>query len=732
MSTNAYDDFVTPAAGIAQTPQPPSAQASPQPGANAYADFVPAPTPAQRAAAAAAAQGPVTFGDRAQALEAGILKGGAYLAGLPADTLMNAQNVGRAAAGGAYSLANTTTTQDPMRTPGGLYHYLTPGGVERFSKQPPPPGAQPVTQTHTPVAGWADPANDPTLRPNPSGSAISELMDMSPITTTQGARPDDAVSRYLVTAGSVVPAAIAGGGGAIAPTARVLAGALPSAVVGQTVAEARPFQSDTANNAASVLAQVLTSAAAPAAAKLAIRGVSPATMQANLGTFQEAGAQPSLGQAAGTRRMQFLESGLSKLPGSAGVMDKFAEQQAEALRGGVDQTVEELAPGGVSPEIAGRAITQGTLGEGGFRDQFNAKASDLFGAVDEHMPPDSQVAVSNTLATLDKIAKPNPLAPQTTAALINPKVAGIRQAMLSDLGEGGSTLPYSSLADLRSRVGSMLTGSEITTDIPRAQVKQLYGALSSDMQQAAADAGPQAVQAFNRAQNYYRAGMQRMDTLANVLDRNGGPEQVFNGALSGTKDGATTLRAVMQSLAPEQQQVVASTVFKRMGQATAGNQNAAGDVFSPTTFLTNYNRMSPEAKSALFDRIPGLQESAENLADVAENLRAGSQVFRNASGTAAAEAQTHTLRDVLVGSLMGEGGHALLGPYGVALASAPVAANLLARGVTSPTVVNWAARPALGSASQAASGLSIAPILDTRQQQQAQAQRLAGALQGSQ
>jgi len=249
------------------------------------------------------------------------------------------------------------------------------------------------------------------------------------------------------------------------------------------------------------------------------------------------------------------------------------------------------------------------------------------------------------------------------------------------------------------------------------------------MQAAAQAAGPQAAQAFNRAQTYYRAGMGRMDTLADVLDKNGGPEAVFNGAMSGTKDGATRLRAVMQSVNPEQQQLVAATVFKRLGQATAGNQNAAGDLFSPETFLTNYNRMSPEAKSALFDRIPGLQDQAENMADVAQNLREGSKVFKNASGTAAAEAQTHTLRDVLVGSLLGEGGHTLLGPQGLALAAAPVAANVLARGVTSPTAVNWAARPAFGSASQAASGLSIAPILNERQRQQALAAQLAGALQ---
>jgi hypothetical protein len=246
------------------------------------------------------------------------------------------------------------------------------------------------------------------------------------------------------------------------------------------------------------------------------------------------------------------------------------------------------------------------------------------------------------------------------------------------------------------------------SDIPRAQVKQLYGGLSDDLRGAAQAAGPDAVQAFSRASNYYRAGMGRMDVLSDVLDKNGGPEQVFNGAISGTKDGATRLRSVMQSLQPEQQQVVASTVFKRMGQATAGNQNAAGDVFSPETFLTNYNKMSPEAKSALFDRVPGLREQADNLADVAENLREGSRVFKNASGTAGGENQSEIFKHLVslgAGAVMGHGGGSpgAIAGAGAALVGVPSSAYMLSKALTNPNTVNWAARPALGSSAQAAS-----------------------------
>jgi hypothetical protein len=169
----------------------------------------------------------------------------------------------------------------------------------------------------------------------------------------------------------------------------------------------------------------------------------------------------------------------------------------------------------------------------------------------------------------------------------------------------------------------------------------------------------------------------------------------------------------MQSLQPEQQQVVASTVFKRMGQATAGNQNAAGDVFSPETFLTNYNKMSPEAKSALFDRIPELRTQADNLANVAENLREGSKVFKNSSGTAGAESQSEMFKHLVslgAGAVMGHGGGSpgAIAGAGAALVGVPSTAYMLSKALTSPNVVNWAARPAIGSSAQAAS-LSAAP-----------------------
>lgn len=107
---------------------------------------------------------------------------------------------------------------------------------------------------------------------------------------------------------------------------------------------------------------------------------------------------------------------------------------------------------------------------------------------------------------------------------------------------------------------------------------------------------------MSRANNYYKMSASRLDQLERVVDKNGGPEKVYAAAMSGTKDGGTTLRAVMQALDQEGQRAVTGAVLKRMGLASAGQQGAEGAEFSAQTFLTNWNKLSPEARRALFDR----------------------------------------------------------------------------------------------------------------------------------
>lgn len=432
------------------------------------------------------------------------------------------------------------------------------------------------------------------------------------------------------------------------------------------------------------LAVPAVTAGSQALVRGAIRGGAEgqARMQDNIRTFNETGASPSVGQATGNRRTQAFESYLAKSPGSAGRMTNFATNQADDISKGLEKTAGSLSKG-ASAEQTGRAIEKGVRGT--FTDGFRAKQGDLYAKLDQYIKPDTPVSVSKTQAALAELTKITKGAEATSKRLINPKIAAITSDLSQDAA--GGSIPYSALKEIRSRIGQELSDSALVSDAPKAQLKRLYAALSQDMGDAATTAGPQAKQAWMRANNYTKAGMSRLEVLESVVNKNGGPEAIYRAATSGTKEGASTLRAVMQSLPPEGQKQLAATMVRRLGTAKAGVQNEVGDVFSTETFLTNWNTLSNEAKRAAFDRFgPQFSKSMDTVAKAAANLRQGSQVFRNPSGTGQALALGTTVGGAAMAVLTGNiGAAAGIGAYAAAN-------NGAARLMTNPNFVNWLAK----------------------------------------
>jgi hypothetical protein len=175
--------------------------------------------------------------------------------------------------------------------------------------------------------------------------------------------------------------------------------------------------------------------------------------------------------------------------------------------------------------------------------------------------------------------------------------------------------------------------------------------------------------------------------LQRVINKNGGPEAVFKSATSGTKEGATTLGKVMDSLGPDERKTVTAAVLNKLGKATAGNQNAAGDEFSMSTFLTNWNNLSKPARSVLFDGYgPKFAENMDRIARVASNIRTGSKYLSNPSGSAITGAQLGTVGALTMSILSGN-----IGTAG-AIAGGLATANLTAKALTNPRFVSWLAQ----------------------------------------
>lgn len=325
--------------------------------------------------------------------------------------------------------------------------------------------------------------------------------------------------------------------------------------------------------------------------------------------------------------------------------------------------------------------------------RFSAFANDQANRTNRWTPVPGQPRVTGRYSPFPERAAEGAEAAEEATKIARSRSAEARAAesVIADLeqlvSEQGGKLPYQAIKQLRTMVGNELADASPISDIPRSKWKSLYGALSADMEEAAKAAGPKAVQDLKRANAYYRAGMRRLEYIDAVIDRNGGPEAVYRAATAGTKEGATTIRAVMQSLPKDAQRSVSATVLRRLGRAASGSQDDIGSQFSTERFLTNWNNLSPASKGVLFDRYgSGFRQDMDQIAKVAANLRTGSRVYQNPSGTGQAVAQSSAAAGFVAAIVSGQPAVA------AGIAGGVAGANVAARAMTNPTVVHWLAK----------------------------------------
>ena len=376
-----------------------------------------------------------------------------------------------------------------------------------------------------------------------------------------------------------------------------------------------------------------------------------------------------------------------------------AQGGASSLWKAVQKLSDELAPG-ASAANAGEAIARGI---NAFKSGFKTVQQRLYRNLDQHIPADTTIAVDNTRGVLAALNADIDGAVNLSAMFKNAKIGGIERALLADLddaaqaaaGTGGGAagqvagLPYEAIKKLRTLVGNELADATFVSDVPRSKWAALYGALSDDLGVAAKNAGPDAEASWQWANQFTKTQMNRLDELSGIITKDS-PEKIFNAAIAGTAEGDTIARRVISALPMRERREVSAALLQRLGRATPGQQNAAGDAFSSETFLTNLSKMSPAARNTLFGRtdIDGVIEKLEQFAAVADSRREGGRIFANPSGTAPAAAQIGLGSGIAGGVVAAAAGQPL--PLMGALA-VPALANAGAKLVTSPKVLEMAA-----------------------------------------
>lgn len=415
--------------------------------------------------------------------------------------------------------------------------------------------------------------------------------------------------------------------------------------------------------------------------------------------FSRAGVTPrSPGAVSGSRGIQIFEQGIGQTVGGAGTMARAAQQTLDEVEQRVFRLADELSPA-TTRQQAGTAVKRGA---GQFLDTFQERSTSFFDELDQFIPADATFATPNTVANLQDTLGKFPNNPALGELLTNPRLRQFGQAL-----ENGQ-LSYRELKEFRSAVGRMLTTPEIVADIPRAEVKSLYAAITDDMRSIVGQRGNRALKAFDRANNFYRAGLERIEGhLREVLqpDDKVSVERVFSmiqntAQETGARQSVAKLWALRRSVPKEKWATMSAVMLRRMGAARPSAQDATGEAFSVSTFMTEWNKLSKGAREVLFSGIrdKGWIDSMDSLTRVMSALK---EVERqaNVSGTARvlqASALLHSLGG-------GIGGGALTGSAGGDVATGALAGaaafggrilapQVAARLMTKPAFVRWLAR----------------------------------------
>lgn len=594
--------------------------------------------------------------DGTNAVSSGFNRGLVRLAGLPVDTVANVLDLGKAAIGSGYTAVTGKAPPQSLE--------LTP---------------------RSRVVGSGDYLVDKVGKTAPGNALINPVNP-------------EYEGGYLQATGAGVNAVIN-------PQSR--AQAINQAVLGVTGALGARLGSESDNPAWAVLGGLTPAGAQQAAVagtKYAVRGGEQGRrqMEQRVQDLRNAGVEkPTLGLASGNSVIGGMENILQSTPGAVGVMSRARDSAVSGLRAKADEAA-NLASTDRGATEAGMAIQSGIRN---FKDAYKAKQEVLYDRLGNKLPPQYPADVLRTRETLAALNADIPGAPALSKFFKNEKIQALDRALESDtagvtpktpiaLGVdnraylnpatlASDTLPFEAVKKTRTLVGNEIADNSLLSSVPQSKWRALYGGISEDMGATARRAGPDAEKAFNRATDYTRTGAQRLERVAPFAQAVA-PEQAFTAMTNAARENVSTLQAVKKTLPMDARGKVAGTVIERLGKATNSQQNESSSAWSPETFLTNWNKMSPRARDELFtgfDNAPAVKAHVESVAKATSMMRDSSKMWANPSGTGAnlaARASLGALGLGGAGSLAGLVDPFLVGGAGSGL----LGTNMLARGLT--------------------------------------------------
>jgi len=422
----------------------------------------------------------------------------------------------------------------------------------------------------------------------------------------------------------------------------------------------------------------------PVMAKEAIGGAKT-TSRAIMRQFERVGITPTIGvvqKGTGAK----LESALSQNIMSSELMQNQVDNVILESNTALNKIISQYgAPkttqgaGGTIVKAAEKAVVK-----------YEDKISKLYDTAFDLIGADTIVKTDSTSSLLKEMSTELSAAPASRSKAYAPAV-NMLKSIVADAQTG---IDFKTLRAIRTDIGRDLADplSSGATSSQNAAMKRVYAALTDDMTNVATEAGDSASKAMSRADNFKRAfETTSRDTLNKILKYDA-EEKAYKFAISASKDGGTSLSKLRKLFTKEEWDDVSATVLSQLGDAPANGG------FSIDRFVTNYNKLAPEAKDALFrgGKYKQASQALDEYVDLMGMLKDAKR-FNNTSNTAGA-IQTNMILWQLGGLAATGAGGALTGEQmGVGsvmgAAGAILAPRVAAKLITNPEFVRWLAEP---------------------------------------
>lgn len=174
------------------------------------------------------------------------------------------------------------------------------------------------------------------------------------------------------------------------------------------------------------------------------------------------------------------------------------------------------------------------------------------------------VSGTNTTKFLEDLTRTRAELGKSDAINIGPQIDDVIRragAIVEDVASG--RVGFNTLREERTRIGRLMS-DEALDPASKKHLEGLYGSLTRDMERTAAAAGPDALQAYRKANNHYRRYMDPEKGFgrggeANHILAGKSPEDIFRHAMAKGKEGGTRLSAIRRQVDREDGRLFGTT-----------------------------------------------------------------------------------------------------------------------------------------------------------------------------